>query len=81
MSPDTPALRGLLESIDLALTAPEPVHHGDDDLHLATLKAQTFMVRLAVRCLLDGPLDNVAIQNYARLLRNQDIPVSYAVAS
>jgi hypothetical protein len=79
-SPDTPALRGLLNAIDAHLTVPETTHHADDDLHLATLQARTGTVRLAVRCLLDGPLDNVAIQHYARMLTTNAAPVHYATA-
>jgi hypothetical protein len=79
-SPDTPALRGLLTAISEHLTVPEAAHHADDDLHHITLQARAGTVRLAVRCLLDGPLDNVAIQSYARMLAAEAGPVHYATA-
>jgi hypothetical protein len=77
MSPDTPALRGLLGAIDHILTVPPAAHHADDDLELAELEARTKTVALAMRTLLDGPLDNCAIQAYARFLTGQDTPVHY----
>ena len=78
-SPDTPALRGLLAAIDKILTIPEPAHPEDDDLELAEFIGRAKAVHIALRALLEGPLDNCAIQSYAYLLTGQAVPVHYQV--
>jgi hypothetical protein len=76
-SPDTPALRGLLAAIKDKLDVPTAAHHADDDLYLVALRAAAHDVQLAVRALLDGPLDNVAIQSYGHMLHRRTVPVGY----
>jgi hypothetical protein len=77
MSPDTPALRGFLAAIAATLDVPLPARHADDDLHDAELTARAEAVRVAVKVLLDGPLDNCAIQALGFGLNCQAQPVHY----
>jgi hypothetical protein len=76
-SPDTPVLRGLLAAIKDKLDVPAAAHHADDDLYTVALRVASHDVQLAIRALLDGPLDNVAIQSYANMLHRRTVPLGY----
>jgi len=80
-SPDTPALRGLLGAIDALLDVPTAAHSADDDLELAEFITRTKTVRIVLRSLLDGPLDNCQIQAFAHSLLAQAVPVHYEVTA
>ena len=70
MTPDREtALRDLLTALADDLAVPRPVSPADDDRQLALFIYRATTARYAIKHLLDGPLDNVAVHAEARSLR------------
>lgn len=78
MSPDREAnIRDFFLAMLALLTVPRPASPADDDLYLIELDRADAAARGALRHLINGPLDNLAIQEEARVLMSLDRPVAY----
>lgn len=77
------ALRDLLQTVRDALDVPAPAHEADQPQawHARDLRAQ--IVRVALKDLITGTLDNTAVQSTGRMLREllaTNLEIPYEVA-